>query len=176
MSLQSIFEIKTFYFYTTAAGKNPNEPVNVNVVSNNEEVISSAAANDLLNSNIVHKNVQRNILLSNELIQNHDIENCVNDVSKKTVTVPGDGDVGKKNPYLFKYVLSWKQIQELYHYLPGSWIPQVITNGVQCLMWSESSKGHSSILKRIILYSDMQVSRCFKSHKYVQFLIEKIRY
>ena len=37
------------------------------------------------------------------------------------------------------------------------WIPQVITNGVQCIMWSLWKPNYTGITKRIVLFSNMNV-------------------
>lgn len=41
--------------------------------------------------------------------------------------------------------------------LPGSWVPQVILQGVQCIMWSEYEQGYSKVIKRVVLLSNMSV-------------------
>ncbi|OXU16304.1 hypothetical protein TSAR_006395 [Trichomalopsis sarcophagae] len=41
--------------------------------------------------------------------------------------------------------------------MPSTWIPQVISTGVKCIMWCEWKPGYSGISKRIVLFPDMTV-------------------
>lgn len=42
--------------------------------------------------------------------------------------------------------------------LPADWIPQVIMNGLECIMWTQWTQGYTKMLKRIILFSDMRIN------------------
>lgn len=99
-------------------------------------------------------NTQINISLPDECKTNIYTEHHTN--HKKTASIEIVDDMEQKKSCFIEICLIIDKNPDIIS-LPGTWIPQVISKGVKCMMWTEYSAGHSRILKRIILFSDMSL-------------------
>lgn len=129
-----------------------DEPFSLNINSNcvNSELQNSV---DQCSENFDMENTvaQSSTLNSESLLDNH-----MDDPTSSNISLTDDSYKLETSKIFIRICDTLNKNPEAIA-MSGKWVPQVITNMLPCIMWTEYEQGYTEILKRVVLFPDLKL-------------------